>query len=852
MVTSRDEGRRSLTRRRVGVLAKRTLGAALAALLTLGVASAASAANTVAEELNEDDERPLAGDTRYETSLKIAEQMASYSELEIGRYVDTVVLVSGEGFADALSASALAGLYGAPILLTEPDELSRTVSRFINENDIRDVFIVGGTSAVSSAVANALEDRRIDVTRLAGSDRYATALAVAQHLNKEGGVGGYCGTNDTAVLIANGQSFADALAGGPLAYRGPHPVILTPGDSLPAGVEGYLTDAGIEKAIILGGTAAVSSSVADELGSQILDIVRWSGADRFDTAAMVLDELTDDPNCGFRWGAAPSDTDCELGPGRVALANSRSPFDALSGGPLLGIRGQGLLLVDQQVLPDASEQFLAATPRFVAGDPLHLKLDVLGGNAAVDPSVVNTAIAAAGEAAALSATITATPGTRTFEAAFSEEVDPDTAEDYRNYGVTAVGGALERLLSFDTLTYDFSDDAVTVELAPDSPVLAAGDTITVFGNEIRPYDHRCDQRLVPMTEHQIPVDRQDPRAELIVPTGGEYIFARLSETIHQQTSTGDVGGPVRTFNVTVRRPDENDYEVTLSQHADSIDPLLWSASDAVFAVGDQVTLPAGTLHDAGGNPNRRHIQVSVARQSPPRLAELSVSEPKHSQQAATQTFVQGLRFAIRDGSEHAGWQGNGWVLEFDADSTTNVGVNLVRRVIRIGIARSTSGGPVTLRDLLEVLDDDPVFTRHFEVLGRNELRPSDYEAIIRVSQPVLTFTGGETSVTVTAEWNQPILAFDESLTDVCIESCRNDRLPPTNVPRFWLPTERSAHEGDSFYVEWDVVAVEVGDELPTEDWSIIFRAGAITGFGDADAAEASRYNEEIIRRLRTR
>ncbi len=818
--------------------AKRFFAAAAAMLLTLGAVSLAGAANTVAEELNEDDERPLAGDTRYETSLKIAEQMASYSELELGRYVDTVVLVSGEGFADALSASALAGLYGAPILLTERDELSPTVSRFINANDIRDAYIVGGISAVSSDVAEALEDRRVEVTRLAGADRYATALAVARHLDEEGGVGGYCGTNDTAVLIANGQSFADALAGGPLAYQGPHPVILTPGDSLPAGVEGYLTDAGIEKAIILGGTAAVSSNVADELGSQILDIVRWSGADRFDTAAMVLDELTDDAACDFSLS-------------RVALANGRSPFDALSGGPLLGIRGQGLLLVEQQVLPDASERFLARTPQFVSGNPLHIALDVLGGSAAVRPAVVEAAIAAAGEAAALTATITAMPGTRTFKVSFSEEVDPDTAEDYRNYGVTAVGGELERLLSFDTLIYEFGDNSVTVELASDSPFLAAGDTITVFGNAVRAYDYPADQRVVPMTEHQIPVDTYAPRAELIVPTGGEFVFARLSETIHQLTSTGDIGAPVRTFNVTVRRPDENDYEVTLSQHADSVDPLLWSASDAVFAVGDQVTLPARTLYDAGGNTNRV-TQIIVARQSPPRLSELSVSEPKHSQQAATQTFVQGLRFAIREGSEHAGWQGNGWVLEFDADSRTNVGVNLARRVIRVGVARSTNDGPVTLRDLLEVLDDDPVFTRNFEVLGRNELRGSDYDAIIRVSQPVFTFTGGETSVTVTAEWNQPILAFDESLTDVCIESCRNDRLPPTNVPRFWFPTERSAHDGDSFYIEWDVTATEVGDELPTDDWSIIFRAGAITGFGDADAAEASRYNEEIIRRLRTR
>lgn len=820
--------------------------------MLLGVVTSAGAANTASEQRNSaDNTRPLAGANRYETSQKIAEQMADH----LG-FVDTVVLVSGEGFADALAASALAGLYEAPILLTEPDRLSPTVSEFINDNDIRDAYIVGGTSAVSASVTSALEAKRVNVTRIAGATRSATALEVAEHLNDGGGVGGYCGTNDTAILIANGDSFADALAGGPLAYRGPHPVILTSNDKLPPGFDDYLVDAGVEKAIILGGTAAVPASVEEEVRGEVLDIDRWAGVDRFETAAMLLDELTGDPNCGFNFMAS-----CDVEPplrGRVALANGRSPFDALSGGPLLGARGEGLLLVEPDALPDASEQFMADTPQFVEGDPLHVTVDVLGGKAAVDPSVVTAAITAASEATALTAMISASPGTPTFKVTFSEDVDPDTAEDYRNYTITATPTrdnprpVPERLLSFDTLRYEFSDNSVTVELASGSPFLAAGNTITVLGNSVRAYDYPCDLRTVPRTEYQIPDDRSDPQVDLIVPTGGEFVFARLSETIHQRTSTGDIGGPVRSFNVTVRRPGERDYELTLTQHADSVDPLLWSASDAVFEAGDSVTLRASTLYDAAGNPNRSS-EAEVSGPSPPRLLArdgLSVSEPKHSQQAATQTFVQGLRFAVREGSPYGGWQGNGWRLEFDADDDTNVGVNLAREVVRIGIARGDNGDPVTLRDLLAVLDDDPVFTRHFELLGRSELRGRDYDAIIRASQPVFAFAGGETSVTITAEWNQPILAFDESLTDVCMESCRSDRLPPTSVPRFWLPTDRSAHEGDSFYVEWDVIAIEVGDELPTDDWSIIFGAGAITGFGDVDAIEASRHNEEITRRLR--
>ena len=68
------------------------------------------------------------------------------------------------------------------------------------------VTIVGGTSVVSSAVLEELADIAGTIpTRLAGANRYETALAVAE-----------ANGNSGTVILATGENFPDALAAGPL------------------------------------------------------------------------------------------------------------------------------------------------------------------------------------------------------------------------------------------------------------------------------------------------------------------------------------------------------------------------------------------------------------------------------------------------------------------------------------------------------------------------------------------------------------------------------------------------------------------------------------------------------------
>ncbi|WP_150309098.1 cell wall-binding repeat-containing protein [Planctomonas psychrotolerans] len=102
----------------------------------------------------------IAGADRFETAAMVAAEAFPDG-------TDIAVLVSGEGFADALAAGPLANGYYAPILLTRQGMLPEATATALADAEVADVLIVGGPAAVGFDVSNALE---IDyqVTRIAG------------------------------------------------------------------------------------------------------------------------------------------------------------------------------------------------------------------------------------------------------------------------------------------------------------------------------------------------------------------------------------------------------------------------------------------------------------------------------------------------------------------------------------------------------------------------------------------------------------------------------------------------------------------------------------------------------------
>lgn len=165
---------------------------------------------------------------------------------------------------DALSAGALAAERTAPVLLTRGDELPEPVAELLAELAPARITVVGGTAAVSAAV----EDEAAEAAggaatdRLAGANRYATSLAVAEAARAQG-------LDAAAVWLATGHAFPDALAAGPAAARAGAPVVLLDGAAVDGAPETQTwlrehADA-LDEGVVLGGKAAVAETVRERV-----------------------------------------------------------------------------------------------------------------------------------------------------------------------------------------------------------------------------------------------------------------------------------------------------------------------------------------------------------------------------------------------------------------------------------------------------------------------------------------------------------------------------------------------------------------------------------------------------------
>lgn len=242
------------------------LVAALIAGLLLGFSAPAVAADVSV--------RRVQGDDRYATAAAISRETFPDG-------ADAIVLARGDDFADALSAASLAGALNAPILLTRPTSVPEATLAELGRLQADSVAVIGGTSAVGTAVEDHLRGLDLTVERIAGVNRYATAAAVARTL------GSHAGTlNGTpTVFLATGTGYADAVAAGALAYANRLPILLTRPDRLSPEAAAAIAEAEVPRVLILGGEHAVGSRVAEALTD--VHVERLAGPDRTATAAVI-------------------------------------------------------------------------------------------------------------------------------------------------------------------------------------------------------------------------------------------------------------------------------------------------------------------------------------------------------------------------------------------------------------------------------------------------------------------------------------------------------------------------------------------------------------------------------------
>jgi putative cell wall-binding protein len=189
------------------------------------------------------------GADRYATSQAIVKYAFDSAPLS----TRVVYVATGSAFPDALAASGAAGVQGGAVLLVPGADgglQGATVQSSLTDVGAQTIAIVGGTVAVSAAIERQLSEVA-PVRRLAGADRFATAVAVNQDAFPSA----------STVLLATGRDFPDALTGAAWAGNQGLPLLESEAGCVPASSLGGLATLGAEHVIALGGTSALYPSV---------------------------------------------------------------------------------------------------------------------------------------------------------------------------------------------------------------------------------------------------------------------------------------------------------------------------------------------------------------------------------------------------------------------------------------------------------------------------------------------------------------------------------------------------------------------------------------------------------------
>jgi hypothetical protein len=156
-----------------------------------------------------------------------------------------VLLATGTNFPDALAAGPAAAHVHGAILLTDGSTVPAETANYLTRAHV--TYAIGGPAA--AAVPSA--------TAILGSDRYATAAAVATKFFPA----------STVVGVATGAGFPDALAGGAqLALMGA-PLLLSSLSTVPSSTSSYLNAdrSALSNVYVYGGTAVLNSAVVSQL-----------------------------------------------------------------------------------------------------------------------------------------------------------------------------------------------------------------------------------------------------------------------------------------------------------------------------------------------------------------------------------------------------------------------------------------------------------------------------------------------------------------------------------------------------------------------------------------------------------
>ncbi len=303
----------------------------------------------------------IAGPNRFATS-------AAISSSHFGPGVPVVYVANGGNFPDAMAAGPAAAQEGGPVLLVQPNAIpAQTALELIRLNPGR-IVVLGDPASVNAQVMASLATyTEGPVARIAGSNRFATAVAIsAAHF--EPGV--------ETLYVADGTNYPDALAAAPVAARDGSPILLVPPTGpVPVMVQQEILRLDPGRIVVLGGTPSVSAATMAAIDALTdAPVTRIAGADRFQTAVSIVT------------ASYPSGADT------VYVTTGLNYPDALSVGAVAGLQDAPVLLVPTgSVVPAhvaATIVALGAKKVIVLGDTASVSAAQMTALEALAPTVV--------------------------------------------------------------------------------------------------------------------------------------------------------------------------------------------------------------------------------------------------------------------------------------------------------------------------------------------------------------------------------------------------------------------------------------------------------------------------------
>jgi len=253
---------------------------AIAMMFTLVFAGIADTDYTVYGQMEISSiEQHIIGADQYETAYKVAKL--------VNPNPSTVIIVRGDKVdgvpqvIDGLTASGIAGMENASILLVEKDHIPGATREALQDLKPNKGIIIGGTSAVSENVENELRSLGIQIDRLSGRSRVETAANVARKMGN---------AEEKTAIIVDGNAVVDSLVAGPLAHKG-YPILMVNNNrgTIPEETKKVLAELKVEKVIIVGGYSVVS----EDLEKQLNDLTgitvenRYGGRSRVQTSLIL-------------------------------------------------------------------------------------------------------------------------------------------------------------------------------------------------------------------------------------------------------------------------------------------------------------------------------------------------------------------------------------------------------------------------------------------------------------------------------------------------------------------------------------------------------------------------------------